>query len=98
MARVLIIGASRGIGLETVKAALEAGYSVRALARSARRIPVSHPKLEKMAGDALDMATVKRALTGVDAVAQSRANREIPSRVPATNDRRARRPSSPTPA
>jgi len=71
VARVLIIGASRGIGLETVKAALEAGYSVRALARSARRIPVSHPKLEKMAGDALEVATVKRALTGVDAVAQS---------------------------
>jgi NAD(P)-dependent dehydrogenase (short-subunit alcohol dehydrogenase family) len=52
VATVLIIGASRGIGLETVKAALEAGYSVRALARSARRIPVDHPKLEKMAGDA----------------------------------------------
>jgi NADPH:quinone reductase-like Zn-dependent oxidoreductase len=33
---VLIIGASRGIGLEAVKAALEAGHSVRALARSAR--------------------------------------------------------------
>ena len=30
-----------------------------------------HPKLEKIAGDALEMATVKRALTGVDAVAQS---------------------------
>ena len=57
MAKVLIIGASRGIGLETVKAALQAGYSVRAL--SARRIPVDHPKLEKMAGDALEMATVK---------------------------------------
>ena len=71
VARVLIIGASRGIGLETVKAALEAGHSVRALARSARRIPVSHPKLEKMAGDALEMATVKRALTGIDAVTQS---------------------------
>ena len=63
MAIVLIIGASRGIGLETVRAALEAGHSVRALARSARRIPVDHPKLEKMAGDALEMATVKRALT-----------------------------------
>src|SRR5262249_58074999 len=50
---------------------LEAGHSVRALARSARRIPVSHPKLEKMAGDALEVATVKRALTGIDAVAQS---------------------------
>ena len=71
MATVLIIGASRGIGLETVKAALEAGHSVRALARSARRIPVDHPKLEKMAGDALEMAKVQPALTGVDVVIQS---------------------------
>jgi uncharacterized protein YbjT (DUF2867 family) len=71
MATVLIIGASRGIGLETMKAALQAGHSVRALARSARRIPVDHPKLEKMAGDALEMATVKDALTGVDIVIQS---------------------------
>ncbi len=71
MAIVLIIGASRGIGLETVRAALAAGHSVRALARSARRIPVDHPKLEKMPGDALEMATVKRALTGVDVVTQS---------------------------
>ena len=71
MTAVLIIGASRGIGLETVKAALEAGHAVRALARSARQIPVDHPKLEKMAGDALDMATVKRALTGVGVVTQS---------------------------
>jgi len=71
MARVLIIGASRGIGLETVKAALQAGHSVRALARSAGRIPVDHPKPEKMAGDALEVATVKRALTGVDVVIQS---------------------------
>ena len=71
MARVLIIGASRGIGLETVKATLQAGHSVRALARSARRIPVDHPKLEKVVGDALEMATVKRALTGVDVVIQS---------------------------
>jgi NAD(P)H-binding len=54
-----------------IKAALQAGHSVRALARSARRIPVDHPKLEKMAGDALEMATVKRALTGVDVVTQS---------------------------
>jgi putative NADH-flavin reductase len=71
MATVLIIGASRGIGLETVKATLKAGHSVRALARSVRRIPIDHPKFEKIAGDALEMATVKRALTGVDVVAQS---------------------------
>jgi putative NADH-flavin reductase len=71
VATVLIIGASRGIGLETVKAALGVGHSVRALARSARRIPIDHPKLEKMAGDALEMATVKRALSGVEVVIQS---------------------------
>ena len=71
MATVLIVGASRGVGLETVKATLQAGHSVRALARSARRIPVDHPKLEKVVGDALEMATVKRALTGVDVVIQS---------------------------
>src|SRR5713101_4181967 len=70
VATVLIIGASRGIGLEAVPA-LEAGHSVRALARSARRIPIDHPKLEKMAGDALEMATVKRAVTRVDVVTQS---------------------------
>ena len=71
MATVLIIGASRGIGLEAVKVALKAGHSVRGLARSARRISVDHPKLEKMAGDALETATVKRALTGIDVVIQS---------------------------
>jgi putative NADH-flavin reductase len=71
VATVLIIGASRGIGLEAVKAALEAGHSVRALARSALRIRVEHAKLEKMAGDALQMATVKRALSRVDVVIQS---------------------------
>ena len=71
MATVLIVGASRGIGLETVKRALEAGHKVRALARSARRIPIDHPDLEKVAGDALDPTTVKRALDGVDAVIET---------------------------
>jgi putative NADH-flavin reductase len=71
VATVLIIGASRGIGLETVKAALKAGHAVRALARSARGMPVNDPRLEKISGDALHVSTVKRALTGVDVVIQS---------------------------
>jgi NAD(P)-dependent dehydrogenase (short-subunit alcohol dehydrogenase family) len=54
MARVLIIGASKGIGLETTRRALEAGHQVRALARSAASIGLSDPKLEKVRGDALD--------------------------------------------
>jgi uncharacterized protein YbjT (DUF2867 family) len=71
MANVLVIGASKGIGLETVKQALEAGHHVRALARSAPRIPVRHAQLEKMKGNALDRATVERALDGIDVVIQT---------------------------
>ena len=48
MSAVLIIGGSRGIGLETVKLALKAGYSVRAMARSASAIRLRDPKLEKL--------------------------------------------------
>ncbi len=68
MARVLIIGASRGVGLETVRCALAEGHRVRAFARGAASIAIDHPELEKIAGDALDSAAVARALQGVDAV------------------------------
>jgi Putative NADH-flavin reductase len=71
MSTVLIIGASRGIGLETVKLALKAGHSVRALARSATSIRLHDPRLEKLDGDALDQHTIERALAGVDAVIQT---------------------------
>jgi uncharacterized protein YbjT (DUF2867 family) len=71
MATVLIIGASKGIGLATVQAALKAGHSVRALARFATGIRVDHPKLEKVDGDARDRDTIDRALAGVDAVIQT---------------------------
>jgi putative NADH-flavin reductase len=71
MAKVLIIGASRGIGLETVKAALLAGHSVRALARSAASIPIQNPALEKMPGNALDSSTIRGTLESVDAVVQT---------------------------
>jgi NAD(P)-dependent dehydrogenase (short-subunit alcohol dehydrogenase family) len=46
MAKVLIIGASRGIGLETVRAALRAGHGIRALARSAARMPMQDANLD----------------------------------------------------
>ena len=69
--RVLIIGASKGIGLETTRQALDAGHDVRALARSATAIAVSNPSLEKMPGDALKTEDVEAALVGVDVVIQT---------------------------
>ncbi len=71
MARVLIIGASKGIGLKTTRQALAAGHEVRALARSASGMAISNPKLEKVQGDALSSQDVKAALEGVDVVIQT---------------------------
>ena len=69
--RVLIIGASRGIGLETARQALEAGYGVRAFARSTVAILNSNSSLENFRGDALYVEDVKTALVGVDVVIQT---------------------------
>lgn len=66
--RILIVGASKGIGLETVRQALASGHDVRALARSAEDISIADPKLAKIRGDALNKEDVEAALTGVDAV------------------------------
>ena len=66
--RILIIGASKGIGLETTCQALAAGYDVRALARSATSINLSDAKLEKMPGDALNRQNVQAALAGINVV------------------------------
>ena len=71
MAHLLIMGASSGIGLATVKEALEQGHTVRAFARSALGMTVSNRNLEKFAGDALIQDDVARALEGVDAVLQT---------------------------
>ncbi len=69
--RVLIIGASKGIGLETTRQALDNGHFVRALARSATAIAISNSNLEKFRGDALKPEDVKAALVGVDVVIQT---------------------------
>jgi NAD(P)-dependent dehydrogenase (short-subunit alcohol dehydrogenase family) len=64
MARVLIIGASKGIGLEMTRQALEAGHQVRALSRSAASIGLSDPKLEKVRRDGLISKDIEAALGG----------------------------------
>jgi putative NADH-flavin reductase len=69
--KVVIFGASKGIGLETVRRALEAGYHVRAFARSASAIPDVHANLEKVDGDALDPQAVRAAIAPGDVVIQA---------------------------
>ena len=71
MSHVLVIGASKGIGRQTVMRALEHGHDVRAFARSASGITISHPKLEKFSGDALERGDVESALGGIEVVVQT---------------------------
>jgi putative NADH-flavin reductase len=71
MKTILIIGASRGIGLETVRRALDQGYRVRAFARSASQIPITHAELSKVNGDALRAEDVAAAVKGADAVIET---------------------------
>ena len=72
MARVLIIGASKGIGLETVQRALAAGHTVRAFARSpVRLVGADTSRLEVVKGNALKSEDVEAALDRVDVVIQT---------------------------
>lgn len=70
MSHLLVIGASGGIGLATVRRALSGGHHVRAFARSAASIAVDDARLEKFPGDALSHADTERALAGMDVVIQ----------------------------
>lgn len=71
MGRILVMGASKGIGMETVKKAINSRHLVRAFARSAQDIRLDHPELEKFRGNALDHDDVCAALTDVDVVVQT---------------------------
>jgi putative NADH-flavin reductase len=71
MQHVLIIGASKGIGLETCRQAAKKGYRVRALARSAAGISLTDVNLEKIRGDALNRQDIESALHGIDVVIQA---------------------------
>jgi uncharacterized protein YbjT (DUF2867 family) len=69
--RLLIIGATAGIGRRTAEAAIARGHHVRAMGRSAASLPDDTRGLEPFAGDALDAGDMARALDGVDAVVQA---------------------------
>ena len=71
MAKLLVIGASRGIGMETVKQALAAGHEVRAFSRSADKIAIEHRSLEKWPGDATSRADMSAAIAGTDVVIEA---------------------------
>lgn len=68
VSNILVVGGTKGIGLETVKLALERGHNVTAMSRNPERIDFSHERLSKLKGNILDPESVEKAVTGKDAV------------------------------
>lgn len=64
---ILIIGATRGIGLQLLEQALMAGHKVTALVRDPQKLKKEDEGLKVIEGDILDLSAVGQAMAGQDA-------------------------------
>lgn len=66
--KLIVFGATGGTGRQIVEQALAAGHQVTAFARQPAAVRMEHPRLNIIQGDALDAASVSRAVAGQEAV------------------------------
>ncbi len=66
--RILVIGASRGVGLQCVEQALDRGWTVHAMARSEPKGIGPHPRILPVLGDCRNPTLLDEGVMGVDAV------------------------------
>ena len=66
--KILIVGATRGIGRQVLDQALAARHAVTALVRDTRRLDAQHDRLKVVQGDVLDANAVALAMAGQEAV------------------------------
>ena len=66
--KLLLIGASQGVGFELLQQALAAGHDVTIIARNPDRLAVKHERLNIVKGGILDKAIIEQAVTGQDTV------------------------------
>lgn len=65
--KITVIGASAGVGLETVKRALDRGHQVTTLSRSGIPLPASN-NIVSLKGSATDKSALMGAVNGADAI------------------------------
>jgi putative NADH-flavin reductase len=66
--KILVLGATGGIGLELVRQAIEHGHSVTAFVRAPERLKPFHGRITVVQGDVLNSADLERTVEGHDAV------------------------------
>lgn len=66
--KLIVFGASGGVGRQVVRLALKAGHQVTAYVRDPNLLSINHSSLTVIQGDALHLGYVKAAIKGQDAV------------------------------
>jgi len=66
--KIVVFGASRGVGFEVVKQALKVGHQVTAFVRSPEKFLAVDANLTVFKGDSTDAAAVEKAIEGQEAV------------------------------
>jgi len=66
--KIVVFGASRGVGLQVVKQGLEVGYTITAFVRSPEKFEIRHENLIVFKGNSMDASAVENAITGQAAV------------------------------
>ncbi len=68
MMKLVVLGATGGIGLEIIRQAVDRNHQVRAFVRSPERLKSFGDRIDVMQGDPLNSADLARAMEGQDAV------------------------------
>ena len=66
--KIVVFGASGGMGIKVVEQALEAKHIVTAFLRTPSKIAIQHPNLTLFQGDVMNTAAVENAIAGQEVV------------------------------
>lgn len=66
--KIIVFGATGGVGQHFIKQSLEVGHEVTAFVRTPAKLELSHANLSVIQGDAFNRAQVSSAIAGHDAV------------------------------
>jgi putative NADH-flavin reductase len=79
--KVIVLGANGRVGAQVVKRALEKGHKVTAFVRKSETVPLLHPNLTVVQGDAMLQQDIARYMAGQEAVISCLSSNELSYRL-----------------